>query len=195
MPSGERMSNIPKIRREQILSWLRESQTLTIDDLARRLDVSIMTIHRDLDAMVRAGLVHKVHGGVTLPETKPALYTEVSACKCCNSPVSSRTMFVIQGNDGEQIQTCCPHCGLLHLGDQQHSALAKDFLYGRMVDARRAVYLVEPDVTLCCVPSVLCFATPDDAIRFQQGFNGTIMTFDQAWSYLKEGTWQIQLTS
>lgn len=189
------MSNIPKIRREQILNWLRESHTLTIDDLARRLDVSIMTIHRDLDAMVRASLVHKVHGGVTLPETKPASYTELTACKCCNSPVSSRTMFVIQGNDGEQIQTCCPHCGLLHLGDQQHSALVKDFLYGRMVDARRAVYLVEPDVTLCCVPSVLCFATPDDAIRFQQGFNGTIMTFDQAWSYLKEGAWRIELTS
>jgi DeoR family transcriptional regulator, copper-sensing transcriptional repressor len=189
------MSNIPKIRREQILSWLRESQTLTIDDLSRRLDVSIMTIHRDLDAMVRAGLVHKVHGGVTLPDVQPVSYNESLPCKCCNSPVSARTLFVIQGTNGEQVQTCCPHCGLLHLGKQPNSALAKDFLYGRMVDARRAIYLMEADVTLCCVPSVLCFATQEDAIRFQQGFNGTIMSFDQAWSYLKEGTWQVRLTS
>lgn len=106
---------------------------------------------------------------------------------CCNAPVSARAVFVIQGNNNEQIHTCCAHCGLLHLDEQPASALAKDFLYGRMVDARRAAYLVEPDITLCCIPAVLCFATRDDANRFQQGFNGAIMTFEQALDFVCEG--------
>jgi hypothetical protein len=178
------MSDIPSLRQEQILRWLQESRTLTIEALVARLGVSAMTIHRDLDTLERAGLAAKVHGGVTLPDIRHGA-AEGAACKCCNMPLSSRTAFLIQTEGGEQIQACCPHCGLLLLNDCAASAvLAKDFLYGRMVNAWQAVYLLESDVTLCCVPSVLCFATLADAEHFQQGFHGSVMMFGDALDYM-----------
>jgi hypothetical protein len=179
------MSDIPSVRQEQILRWLQDSRTLAIDDLAARLGVSLMTVHRDLDALVEAGLAEKVHGGVTLPDVKRTITGEDSTCKCCHLPLALRTAFVIQTEAGEQLQACCPHCGLLLLKDYPASAvLAKDFLYGRTVNAWQAFYLLESDVTLCCVPSVLCFATQADAENFQRGFNGTVMTFADALDYM-----------
>lgn len=179
------MSDIPSVRQEQILRWLQDSWTLTIDDLAGRLGVSLMTIHRDLDSLAHAGLAEKVHGGVTLPDARRVVAGEDAVCKCCRLPLASRTSFVIQTEAGEQFHACCPHCGLLLLNDYPTStALAKDFLYGRTVNAWQAYFLVESDVTLCCVPSVLCFATQADAEHFQQGFNGTVMTFADALDYM-----------
>jgi nitrous oxide reductase accessory protein NosL len=64
--------------------------------------------------------------------------------------------------------------------------LATDFLYDRTLNAAQAVYLVESTVTACCMPSVLCFATNNDAQRFQQGFGGQMMTFTEARHYLAE---------
>lgn len=182
------MSDIPSVRQEQILRWLQDSRTLAIDDLAARLSVSLMTVHRDLDALVQAGLAEKVHGGVTLPDLKRTIAGDDSTCKCCHLPLASRTAFVIQTEAGEQIQACCPHCGLLLLNDYPASAvLAKDFLYGRTVNAWQAFYVLESDVTLCCVPSVLCFATQADAENFQRGFNGTVMTFEDIVVALNQG--------
>lgn len=179
------MTDIPSARQEQIMRWLRESRTLAVDELAERLGVSIMTIHRDLDVLAKTGVAEKVHGGVTLPEMRRSLVNAGQVCRACNLPVSSRTMFVIQLAGGEQAHACCAHCGLLLLMDAQAvSALARDFLYGKMVNAWQAVYLVESDITLCCVPGILCFARLDDAARFQSGFNGTVMTFQQAQDYL-----------
>jgi hypothetical protein len=179
------MSDIPSLRQEQILRWLQDSRTLAVDDLAERLGVSLMTVHRDLDTLERAGLAEKVHGGVTLPDAKRLMSAENTACKCCGLSVSSRTQFTIQTETGEQVQACCPHCGLLLLNDfPAATALAKDFLYGRTVNAWEACYLVESDVMLCCVPSLLCFATRSDALHFQQGFNGSLMTFDEAFDYM-----------
>ena len=60
------------------------------------------------------------------------------------------------------------------------SILAKAFIYGRIVNARNASYLVKSDITLCCQPNYLCFASTQDALKFQNGFGGQIMTFDEA---------------
>jgi nitrous oxide reductase accessory protein NosL len=60
------------------------------------------------------------------------------------------------------------------------TALASDFLYGRMVNARQAAFLFGSSVDLCCAPSVLCFSNDADAQRFQAGFGGQVYNLEQA---------------
>jgi hypothetical protein len=174
------MSFPPDARRAQILAWLSEHQTMTIDDLAERLAVSTMTVHRDLDSLVSSRKVVKVHGGAMLAEERAE--KSKPCCALCERSIPHRTAFKIRLPDGQTLQACCPHCGLLLLAEYADavSALARDFLYGRMVNVRQASYVIESSVSVCCVPSVLCFSCEDDARRFQTGFGGQVLSFEAA---------------
>lgn len=176
-------------RQQRILKLLRERETLTIQDLVEQLKVSPMTVHRDLRILANMGLVNKVHGGVTLARGFPANGVFMDGCALCGKPVLPRTAFIIRWAGGEQLRACCSHCGLLLLPDQPAGALAfsADFLYGHVVSAQQAAYLVNSAVSLCCAPCVLSFASREDARRFQQGFGGQVMDIEQAQQHLQEG--------
>lgn len=180
------MNDIPSVRRDQIIQWLQENPVLSIDELVERLGVSTMTVHRDLDALAQSGLALKVHGGVKLAAPNPIIGHSSTSCSVCQTTAPERTAFVVHTADGQVLEACCPHCGLLllHETDQVVSALAKDFIYGRMVNCWQAAYLVDCEISLCCVPAVLCFATPSDASRFQMGFGGRVMNFTDAQNHL-----------
>jgi hypothetical protein len=182
------MTNLPMARQEKILAWLQESPYLTIEDLAIRLNVSAMTIHRDLAALVEAGEVEKVHGGVTLarPKATPPTSPPSATCALCATPVNPRTHTVLQQDEGQC--ACCPHCGLLMLRQSTRASvlLTRDFLYGRMVNARTAFYVYQSEVSLCCEPSVLAFANQWDAERFQRGFAGQVFPFLTMLALLQE---------
>lgn len=51
-------------RRERILAFVRARGTAALPDLARSLDVSEMTVRRDVNQLADEGLVEKVRGGV-----------------------------------------------------------------------------------------------------------------------------------
>jgi DeoR/GlpR family transcriptional regulator of sugar metabolism len=53
-------------RRELILETVRRTGAVRVSELTAILGVSDMTIRRDLDALDRAGLLEKVHGGATV---------------------------------------------------------------------------------------------------------------------------------
>ena len=68
-------------RRAAILDLLRRREAVTVEDLARRLRVSLSTVRRDLHQLELDGLVQRVHGGAVLasgpagpdaPELPPA---------------------------------------------------------------------------------------------------------------------------
>ena len=59
-------------RHEQILEALRRSGGVRVSELTRELDVSYMTVRRDLDALAERGLVQKVHGGATMATERSA---------------------------------------------------------------------------------------------------------------------------
>ncbi|MBH5333848.1 DeoR/GlpR transcriptional regulator [Streptomyces pactum] len=50
-------------RRALILEEVRRRGGVRVNELTRRLNVSDMTVRRDLDALARLGVVEKVHGG------------------------------------------------------------------------------------------------------------------------------------
>lgn len=54
------------MRRQRMLEVIRSQSTVSVEDLAATLDVSKMTVHRDLDALSQQRLVRKVRGGATM---------------------------------------------------------------------------------------------------------------------------------
>ncbi|ROS76845.1 DeoR/GlpR family DNA-binding transcription regulator [Cellulomonas sp. PhB143] len=54
-------------RHERLLAELRRHGAIRIADAAESLDVSDMTVRRDLAELAERGLVEKVHGGAVLP--------------------------------------------------------------------------------------------------------------------------------
>lgn len=55
-----------ELRRSQILEYLCERETASVGELADHFSISKMTVHRDLDQLVKTRCVRKVHGGVTI---------------------------------------------------------------------------------------------------------------------------------
>jgi DeoR family fructose operon transcriptional repressor len=53
----------PALRRAQILDRVRREGGASVAALARELDVSPITVHRDLELLAREGLLERVHGG------------------------------------------------------------------------------------------------------------------------------------
>ncbi|MEU3499996.1 DeoR family transcriptional regulator, partial [Streptomyces hundungensis] len=50
-------------RRALILDEVRRRGGVRVNELTRKLNVSDMTVRRDLDALARQGVIEKVHGG------------------------------------------------------------------------------------------------------------------------------------
>jgi len=65
-------SMLARQRQERILEALRASGGVRVSDLTEQLQVSYMTIRRDLDALAEQGLVEKVHGGATVASQRSA---------------------------------------------------------------------------------------------------------------------------
>lgn len=181
------LTKTPRYRQEQILSWLQAERSISIEILAERLAVSAMTVHRDLDQLVRDGQVQKVYGAVELVESRQA-QPQKQTCDLCKMEIPDRTHFTVQLKNGEQRHACCPHCGLLLMenSDGFTLALTPDFIYGRMVNVMQAFYVVESRVHFCCVPSVLCFTCSEDAKSFQRGFGGDVLTFEKLTRWLNQ---------
>jgi hypothetical protein len=172
-------------RQNQIIELLAEHGSVQVDDLVKALRVSKMTVHRDLDALEADGRLRKVHGGAA-----PADAAQSNECTFCHGaiPPDSRSKVTLHMLDGKHLHACCPHCGLLALPSLRAavaSVLVTDFLYGRVVNARSATYVVNPGLNICCAPTTLAFQAQVDAERFQQGFGGQVLNLSAALAVLQ----------
>ncbi len=180
------MSLNPAARQRHILELLDAHRSLTIQELTAALGVSAMTVHRDLNRLVDSGQLAKTRGGAALPARANSHASAAGACAMCNRAVPERSAVILQGPERGRLTACCPHCGLA-LFEHDTSAglmLVTDFLYGQMVSANDASYLLGSSVSSCCTPGILAFVGRDDAERFQRGFGGEVMSFARVRQYL-----------
>ncbi|MFI6977660.1 substrate-binding domain-containing protein [Embleya sp. NPDC050154] len=59
-------------RQELILRTAREQGSVKVVEIAEELGVSLVTVRRDVTALVASGLLARVHGGATLPHARPS---------------------------------------------------------------------------------------------------------------------------
>lgn len=183
---------LPINRHQRILDILKQDGIVHINQLSQEFNVSEMTIHRDLAQLETEGYLRKVRGGaVPLPmlsQTVNQSASTVEACFMCQLIPRSQTQMTLNLANGTTKWACCPHCGLHGLqmmGAQIVSALVTDFLRGNIINAQAATYLVEPDITVCCTPTILAFQQKEDATRFQNGFGGRLMGMDETLNHLR----------
>jgi DeoR family transcriptional regulator, copper-sensing transcriptional repressor len=160
---------------------------VTVQELAGELGVSPMTVHRDLNRLAGAGQLEKTRGGAALRSRTSSSASSADLYAMCHRVVPERSAVVIQSAQVGRLSACCPHCGLALL-DQSAPAdlvLVTDFLYGRMISAQNATFVVGSQVWLCCGPGVLAFSSLEDAGRFQRGFGGEVMNLLQAQESLR----------
>jgi len=172
-------------RQLQLYEILQARQRISTDEIKTHFAISSATASRDIHALVLAGMAVKASHGVKLapPPEPPKMGAK---CSYCSGTVNDRTIFIIQLQDGNQKSACCGHCGLMALDKAgAETALASDYLYGRMVNARQAIYIIGSSVSLCCEPSVLCFASAEEARCFQKGFGGSLYSMTEAIVQLK----------
>jgi len=172
---------LPIERQQQILAWLEQQGTLRVSDISNRLNVSEMTVYRDLQPLLGQQKIHKTSNGISL--TLPS-YASADACSYCYKHANTRMSFHIIKKNHQVEQTCCAHCGLLRYRDIQTEVvqiICRDYLKDTTVSAKMATYLLKTNLLLnCCEPQVIAFDQLKQAQQFQTGFGGEIYNFEQA---------------
>ncbi len=121
-------------------------------------------------------------------------------CAVCERGECIGLTFQITLANGKKVDTCCPRCGLHYVHDHSvtpRSLSATDIITGKRTDATKAVYVEGSDVSHCaakdarrdaygccyfkgydrCEPSLIAFASPEAAGKFQKEHGGRLVMF------------------
>lgn len=173
---------LPIDRQKQILTWLKKEQTLKVADLSKRLDVSEMTIYRDIKPLIDDQKVQKTSNGITFVQQTNQISN--LCVYCYKSSLHTRLSVQLIKTDLQVEETCCIHCGLLRYQNIQSDVsqiLCRDFLNDSTISARTATFLIHADINLnCCQPQVIALNSLNDANRLRIGFGGEICDFEEA---------------
>jgi hypothetical protein len=129
-------------------------------------------------------------------------------CQVCDRVISKQTAFRVD-TSSRAVRACCPACAMhymLHHPDEVRKAWATDFNSGRAIPATSAYYDEGGDVQYCtrhkppvergtegvsqrvydrCLPTLVAFATRDEAEAYRQKHGGHVVTYDEALASLR----------
>lgn len=174
---------LPIERLNKIKSILNEKETVKISELSEMLNVSEMTIHRDLKPLIEEGYVLKTFGGVSLKQSSKEKSYQAK-CIFCDRTIHQQLAYRIILANGKIEVACCAHCGLLRhyqLKDDVIQSICYDFLKQTTISAPLATYVFDTSIDMgCCQPQVLTFEWKEHAYKFVKGFGGSVYHFNEA---------------
>lgn len=174
---------LPIERQNYIKQVIKEKKHVKVADLSQALNVSEMTIHRDLKPIIEEGLIVKSFGGISLVKHH-RLATEQTCVYCGKQNDKTHLLFRLMLSEGHVEVACCAHCGLLRyhqLKDKQIQVICYDFLRHTTINATQAFYLFDSNIDVgCCKPQILAFEWEEHAKKFMKGFSGHVHPFEQA---------------
>lgn len=181
---------LPIERIARIKEIVLERENVKISELSGELNVSEMTIHRDIKQLIDEGFVIKTFGGISLAQTAPGMQTTNDVCTYCQRPNNERLAYQIILTNNRSERTCCGHCGLLRqiqLNDQVLQAITYDFFKGTTIGAHMAYFVVNASIQItCCQPQILTFESEEVAKGFVRGFGGEVLRQDEAMTLIKD---------
>lgn len=182
---------LPIERIVRIKEIVLEKENVKISELSESLQVSEMTIHRDIKQLVEDGFVVKTFGGISLAQTPQNTRVNTpSLCTLCDREIHTRFAYQLILSNNQTERLCCAHCGLirqLQLEDKVRQAITYDFFTGTTMGANITYFVIDPSVRItCCQPQVLAFDSKDNADRFVKGFGGQAYRLQDALTVIKE---------
>ncbi|HLS09808.1 DeoR family transcriptional regulator [Lentibacillus sp.] len=175
---------LPIERQNKIKELLNKHHNMKISDLSEELNVSEMTIHRDLKPLIDGGTVLKTFGGVSIAQEAYDYKAATKDCVFCSRTINDRLAYRLILPNNRTETACCAHCGLLRhrqLGDDVIQAICPDFFRQTTLSSQLAFYVMDASVEIgCCHPQVLTFERGEDAAKFVKGFGGTVYRFAEA---------------
>ncbi len=116
---------------------------------------------------------------------------EVKRCIVCGMDILKypHTKYAVTTTEGETFITCGVQCGLtlhLRLKEKFKSATAADLLSNRSFDAQKGFYVYKSTVITDMAPGFIAFVTRANAEKFQKGFGGKVVTYQEALEIWKE---------
>jgi DeoR family transcriptional regulator, copper-sensing transcriptional repressor len=126
-----------------------------------------------------------------------------SLCAVCQRPLHRAVAFTLLSSTGKTMETCCPRCGLRVVVDGKASPIsATDFSNGKTIPAKSAFYLEGSQIMECCAsptlrgehgivcemhfdrcqPSLVSFASYDEAQQYQSTQGGHMIRYEDALS-------------
>src|ERR1700719_3171931 len=105
---------LPIERQQKMLDWLTDEGTMTIAEISKRLNVSEMTVYRDIKPLIEENKLSKTSRGISLA---PIGNISLNKCAYCLKELNNRHPVQIITHDQRVEQLCCPHCGLLRYKD------------------------------------------------------------------------------
>lgn len=182
---------LPHERLQLIREKLLKEKHLKISALSQAFNVSEMTIHRDIKKLIAEGIAEKTFGGVRLaldPSTS-SKRKNGERCILCEKTVDPKQAYRLILKDGTIETACCAHCGLIRhkqIATQVSDALVHDFLLHTTGSASTMTYVIGSVLpTLCCRPQILAFQDAHIAERFILGFQGKLLSFQEALLHLE----------
>lgn len=181
---------LPIERLARIKEIVLERKNVKISELSEELNVSEMTIHRDIKQLVDEGFVIKTFGGVSLAQSTYDFKKNLNVCTFCQRPVNDRFAYQLILTNNRMERTCCAHCGLLRqiqLDGQVIQAMTYDFFKGTTVGAQMAYFVIDPSIQVtCCQPQILTFDSKEYAEKFVKGFGGKVLDYKEAMSLVEK---------
>ncbi|MGM8213147.1 DeoR family transcriptional regulator [Virgibacillus sp. W0430] len=174
---------LPAARLNRIKELIFEKENMKISELSKELDVSEMTIHRDLKPLVEEGIIVKTFGGISLIHKKQE-QPQTDTCILCNraNHIKMTYRLIFPGNKIEV--ACCAHCGLLRhrqFREEPIQAICLDFIRQTTINASMAWFVTDNSIDIgCCQPQVLTFEWEQHARKFVKGFGGNVYSFHEA---------------
>jgi len=149
-----------------------------------------------IGAMIAAALI--AIGGLSYLYVR-ARQAEAPQCNVCRRPIPLQTAFAVLVGRRE-VWYCCPRCWVSaqRAGKSDYRRpMATDYTSREMFPAERCIYVEGSDLMPCCAPdmtignagvpavqcfdrcfpSVVAFASPEEALRFSKEHGGAILSF------------------